>query len=52
MRAGVDVVAQATRCCVLRVDDELHLAALPADDEDPAVTKPRAWFDHRIAEVQ
>lgn len=52
VRAGVDAVAQATRSGVLHVDDELHLAALPADDEDPAVTKLRARLDHRIGEVQ
>jgi hypothetical protein len=45
-------VAQAARSGVLRVDDELHLAALPADDEDPEVTKLRAKLDHRIGEVQ
>ena len=52
VRAGVDAVARATRSGVLRVDDELHLAALPADDEDPAVTKLRTRLDHRIGEVQ
>jgi hypothetical protein len=52
VRAGVDAVAQATRAGVLRVDDELHLAALPADDEDPAVTTLRARLDHRIGEVR
>ena len=52
VRAGVDAVAQAARSGVLRVDDELHLAALPADDEDPEVTKLRAKLDHRIGEVQ
>lgn len=50
--AGVDAVAQAARSGVLRVDDELHLPALPADDEDPEVTKLRAKLDHRIGEVQ
>ena len=48
VRAGVDAVAQAARSGVLRVDDELHRAALPADDEDPGVPK----LDHRIGEVQ
>ncbi|REL98804.1 Tn3 family transposase, partial [Mycobacterium tuberculosis] len=37
---------------VLRVDDELHLSPLPAEDEDPEVTKLRAALDHRIGEVQ
>ena len=50
--AGVDAVAAAARSGVLRVDDELHLSALPAEDEDPEVTKLRAALDHRIGEVQ
>ena len=52
VRAGVNAVAQAARSGVLCVDDELHLAALPADDEDPEVTKLHANLDHRIGEVQ
>lgn len=52
VRAGVDAVAHATRTGVLRIDDELHLSALPADDEDPEVIKLRAKLDHRIGEVQ
>ena len=50
--AGVDAVAAAARIGVLRVDDELHLSPLPAEDEDPEVTKLRAALDHRIGEVQ
>jgi TnpA family transposase len=50
--AGVDAVAEAARSGVLRVDDELHLSALPAEDENPEVTKLRAALDHRIGEVQ
>ncbi len=42
----------AARSGVLRVDDELHLSPLPAEDEDPEVTKLRAALDHRIGEVQ
>jgi TnpA family transposase len=45
-------VAAAARSGVLRVDDELHLSPLPAEDEDPEVTKLRAALDHRIGEVQ
>src|SRR3546814_1701538 len=45
--AGVDAVAAAARSGVLRVDDELHLSPLPAEDEDPEVTKLRAALDHR-----
>jgi TnpA family transposase len=50
--AGVEAVAEAARSGALRVDDELHLSALPAADEDPEVTKLRAALDHRIGEVQ
>jgi TnpA family transposase len=50
--AGVDAVAAAARSGVLRVDDELHLSPLPAEDEDPEVTKLRAALGHRIGEVQ
>jgi TnpA family transposase len=50
--AGVDAVAAAVRSGVLRVDDELHLSPLPAEDEDPEVTKLRTALDHRIGEVQ
>jgi TnpA family transposase len=50
--AGVAAVAEAARSGVLRVDDELHLSPLPAEDEDPEVTKLRAALDHRIGEVQ
>ncbi|MEJ8860144.1 Tn3 family transposase, partial [Variovorax robiniae] len=52
VRAGVEAVAAATRTGDLRVDDELHLAALAADDEDPEVTRLRAQLDRRIGEVQ
>lgn len=52
VRAGMDAVAAAARSGVLRVDDELHLSALPAEDEDPEVIKLRAKLDLRIGEVQ
>jgi TnpA family transposase len=52
VRAGLDSVATATRTGILRVDDDLHLSPLPADDEDPEVTKLRVKLDHRIGEVQ
>jgi TnpA family transposase len=52
VRAGVDAVAAATRAGLLRVDDELHLAPLAADEEDPQVTKLRTRLDQRIGEVQ
>ena len=52
VRAGIDAVAAATRAGSLRVDDELHLAPLAADEEDPEVTKLRSRLDQRIGEVQ
>src|SRR4030095_13342109 len=50
--AGVQAGAVAARSGVLRIDDELHLSARPADDEDPEVGKLRARLDQRIGEVQ
>ena len=52
VRAGVDAVAAAARKGSLRVDEELHLSALPAYDEDLEVIKLRARLDARIGEVQ
>ena len=52
VRAGVAAVAKATREGVLRVDDELHLTAMPAEDEDPKVIQLRAQLDQRLGEVQ
>jgi hypothetical protein len=52
VRTGVDAVAEAARNRVLRIDDDLHLPVLPADDEDPEVTKLRATLSHRIEEGQ
>ena len=52
VRAGVAAVAKAARVGVLRVDDELHLTAMPAEDEDPKVIRLRAQLDQRLGEVQ
>lgn len=52
VRAGVQAVAVAARSGGLRIDDELHLSSLPADDEDPQVDKLRARLDQRIGEAQ
>lgn len=52
MLIGVDAVAAAARSGDLRVDDELHLASLAADEEDPKVTRLRSQLDQRIGEVQ
>ena len=52
VRAGVAAVATAAREGSLRVDDELHLTAMPAEDEDPKVIQLRAQLDQRLGEVQ
>ncbi len=52
VQAGVAAVAQAARDGVLSVDDELHLTAMPAEDEDPKVIELRAQLDQRLGEVQ
>ena len=52
VRAGVAAVAQAAREGKLRVDDELHLTAMPAEDEDPKVIELRSQLDKRLGEVQ
>jgi TnpA family transposase len=52
VRTGVAAVAKAAREGTLRVDDELHLTAMPAEDEDPKVILLRAQLDQRLGEVQ
>jgi len=53
VRAGVAAVATAAREGTLRVDnDELHLTAMPAEDEDPKVIQLRSQLDQRLGEVQ
>jgi len=52
IRTGVAAVATAAREGTLRVDDELHLTAMPAEDEDPKVIQLRAQLDQRLGEVQ
>ena len=36
----------------LRVDDELHLTPLAAEEEEPELVKLRSALDHRIGEAQ
>jgi len=36
----------------LKVDDELHLTPLAAEEEEPELVKLRAALDHRIGEAQ
>ena len=52
VRTGVAAVAKAARDGSLRADDELHLTAIPAEDEDPKVILLRAQLDQRLGEVQ
>jgi len=51
-KAGVAAVAKAVEAGELRVDDELHLTPLAAEEEDPELVKLRASLDHRIGEAQ
>jgi hypothetical protein len=45
-------VAKAVKAGDLRVDDELHLTPLAAEEEEPELVKLRAALDHRIGEAQ
>jgi TnpA family transposase len=51
-QAGVAAVAKAVAAGDLRVDDELHLTPLAAEEEEPELVKLRAALDHRIGEAQ
>ena len=52
LNAGLRAVATAADVGKLRIDDDLHLKALEAEDEDPQVIKLRAALQHRIGEAQ
>jgi hypothetical protein len=49
---GMAAVAAAAKVGTLRVDDELHLTPLAAEEEDPDVAKLRTALDRRIGEAQ
>jgi len=51
-QAGVAAVAKAVEAGDLKVDDELHLTPLAAEEEEPELVKLRAALDHRIGEAQ
>jgi hypothetical protein len=51
-QAGVAAVANAVEAGDLKVDDELHLTPLAAEEEEPELVKLRAALDHRIGEAQ
>jgi TnpA family transposase len=50
--AGMAAVAVAAQAGTLRIDDELHLTPLAAEEEDPEVAKLRTALDRRIGEAQ
>lgn len=52
VRAGVEAVDAATRSGVLQVDDDVHLAAIKAEEEAPEVQNLRARLDRRIGDAQ
>lgn len=49
---GLAAVAEAAEKGRLRVDDELHLARLAAEEQDPRVEKVSEDFDEEIGEAQ
>ena len=51
-QAGLTAVAVAAESGALRVDDELHLAPILAEEEDPELAKLRTALDRRIGEAQ
>jgi TnpA family transposase len=52
LKSGLQAVATAADAGKLRIDDDLHLKALEAEDEDPQVVTLRAALNHRIGEAQ
>jgi hypothetical protein len=51
-QAGLAAVAAAAESGALRVDDELHLAPILTEEEDPELAKLRSALDRRIGEAQ
>jgi TnpA family transposase len=52
LKAGLQDVAAAAKAGKLRIDDDLHLKALEAEEEDPEVVKLREALNHRVGEAQ
>lgn len=50
--AALQAVATAAAAGDLRIDDELHLSPIVADEEDPELVQLRAALDRRIGEAQ
>ena len=51
-QAGLAAVAAAAESGALLVDDELHLAPILTEEEDPELAKLRSALDRRIGEAQ
>ena len=51
-KSGIAAVAQAAQEGLLTIDDELHLARLDAEEEDPKVAELRTRLDQRIGEAR
>jgi hypothetical protein len=51
-KSGIAGVAQAAQEGLLTIDDELHLARLEAEEEDPKIAELRTMLDQRIGEAQ
>lgn len=52
VHSGLGAVSAAVTAGTLRIDDDLHLTALPAAEEDLEVEKLRSALDRRIGEAQ
>jgi hypothetical protein len=52
LKSGLEAVGAAATSGKLTVDDDLHLKALEAEDEDPEVVKLRAALNQRVGEAQ
>jgi TnpA family transposase len=52
LTSGLHAVAAAAESGKLSIDDDLHLKALEAEDEDPEVVKLRAALNERVGEAQ
>jgi hypothetical protein len=52
LTSGFHAVAAAAESGKLSIDDDLHLKALEAEDEDPEVVKLRAALNERVGEAQ
>jgi hypothetical protein len=52
LTSGLQAVAAAANSGKLSIDDDLHLKALEAEDEDTQVVKLRAALNERVGEAQ